>query len=184
MSRALLRFVTATTLSAGFLTAAAYAQNPGIEAYRTPPQVAAYVPLEANNAGLGTPVGPRDLVRAQAALDRGDFRHAARLLASRSPQANGPEGRYLSAVAHNGLGRYGRARTLFRDALTQAPGHVGARVGLALTDLRLGRRAEAAEGLAVLEQRRAACAGDCADAIALDRGTQMIRHFLEQAPAS
>ena len=183
MSRALLGFAIATTLSAGLAATPAHAQNPGAEAYRTQPRAAPYAPLEVNNAGLN-PVGPRDLVRARAALDRGDFRHAARLLGSRSPQANGPEGRYLSAVAQSGLGQYGRARTLFRDALTQAPGHVGARVGLALTDLRLGHRAEAAEGLSVLEQRREECAGGCADAAALDRGTQLIRHFLEQAPAA
>ena len=182
MSRALLRLITATTLSAGFLTTAAHAQVSGIEAYRTQPQPAAYAPLVSDTAVYRTGQR-RDLLRAQAALDRGDFLHAARLLDTRSPQANSPEGRYLSAVANSGLGRYARARSLFGDALAQAPGHVGARLGLALTDLRLGRRADATAQLAVLEQRQAACASNCADAVALDRATHRLRHFLEQAPA-
>lgn len=186
MSRRSLHMLVATLSSALMATAAqaqTHARAPGIEAYRTQPLAAVYAPLEANNAAeLGNRTGSRDLIRARAALDRGDFNRAARLLQTRL-YARDPDALYLSAVAQNGLGRHGRARSFFAEALVQAPDHVGARTGLALTDLRLGRRTDAVAGLSVLERRQAACAADCADAEALGRATQVIRHFLDQSPA-
>jgi tetratricopeptide (TPR) repeat protein len=89
-----------------------------------------------------------------------------------------PDARYLSAVAHAGLGEVDGARRLFAEALAIDEGHIGARVGLALTDIQLQRYDEAAASLAVIEARRAACSEACGDAAALDRAARMISHFL------
>ncbi len=175
------RFGIALASSAAFLASQATAQGSGIDSFRTHPAPAttpAYISAGSVMEQAPRSRQPRALAVARAALDRGDFARAATVLDANVLRGHNPEAPYLSAVAQGGLGKYARARSLFEEALVREPDHVGARLGLALTDIQLGRRVEAATSLAIIERRRAACGGDCQDAAALDRAVKLIRQFL------
>jgi thioredoxin-like negative regulator of GroEL len=164
------------------LGTAAVAQVSGLQAYAS-----SGPSIEGNRYGPGAtgaaPGGPRGSVvvaRAQAKIAAGDFLAAQRILQNEVRGAPNAEPLFLSAVAHSGLGELEEARRAFSEALAADAQHVGARVGLALTDIRLGRHDEAAAALADLEARRAACARMCNNVVALERGVRVIDHFLEQ----
>lgn len=162
---------------------AAVSQVPGIEAYRTnspPGQDSLYQPFMTRPLYEAPVPGGTVLARARAEIDAGNFRQAQRVLERGVRNWYSAEPRYLAAVAHSGLGDLDEARRAFAGALTVDENHVGASVGLALTDIRLGRHEEAAAALTELEARRDACAGRCNNAAVLDRGVQLIRHALEQ----
>ena len=79
------------------------------------------------------------------------------------------------------LGNYKAASAAFRSSLSLDKNHIGASVGAALTDLRLGHRPRAEEIARAIYARRASCAAACGDAVALDRASQILEHFLKQA---
>ena len=157
---------------------AAVAQVSGLSAYSAAPTVARYGP-SAFGATPGGPSGSVVVQRARARIAAGDFASAQRILANDVLGAPESEAIYLSAVARSGLGDLEGARSSFAQALALDSSHVGARVGLALTDIRLGRHDEAAASLAELEVQRSQCRRTCAEALALERGTRVVAHFLE-----
>ncbi len=171
---------------AAILGPAAVAQVPGIEAYRAtanPGGANVYRPYLPGPARSPFERADTLLERARAALDAGNFLRAKNMLERSVRNSSDPQSRYLSAVAHAGLGEMDNARRLFADALAVDENHVGARLGLALTDIQLRRFDEAAAGLAVIENQRALCEGTCRNAGELDRAARVISHFLNDPRA-
>lgn len=175
------RAALAATCAAVLIGPAAAAQAPGIEAYRATPNPASATLYRPNLPGPArSPFERADtlLERARAQLDAGNYLAAKRMLERSVRSSSNPDSRYLSAVAHAGLGETDDARRLFADALAVDGDHVGARLGLALTDIQLRRFDEAAAALAIIEDRRARCGGTCGNARELDRAARVIGHFL------
>jgi tetratricopeptide (TPR) repeat protein len=163
----------------------AVAQVPGINAYLTqqpPGQQALYAPYMERRGMEPFPFASV-LQRARAEIDAGNFQSARDVLERGVRDWSYAEPRYLAAVAHSGLGELDAAHRYFTDALAVDSSHVAARIGLALTELRLGRSDAAAASLAELEARRAACAGECSNAAALERGVLLIRQYIGQPRA-
>ncbi len=182
-TRLLLMLTAAFSLTSAATIATA--QLPGIQAYSTnlaPGSDTAYRSSPTNYVPGRFNRSASHLERARAEIDAGNFRQAKRILERRVRFGSDPRPHYLSAVAHSGLGQLDDAHRLFASALAIDGEYVGARVGLALTDIRLGRHGEAAAALALIESQRAQCAGTCAEARDLDRGARLIRHFLDEAP--
>lgn len=121
------------------------------------------------------------LDKIRTLIAEGEFQKARMALDGRRNDSRSPEGEYLLGVVSSNLGNYQAASEAFASSLTLDRSHIGSSVGLALTDLKLGRRDRAEDIARALEARRASCANDCSDAAALDRASTVLQHFLARA---
>lgn len=121
------------------------------------------------------------LDRIRTLIAQGEYQKARMALDGNRDRMRTPEGEYLLGVASANLGAYRAASEAFRSSLSLDKDHIGASLGFALTDLRLGRRDRAEAIATALDARRASCTAGCRGAAALDRASQVLRHFLKQA---
>jgi hypothetical protein len=173
----------AATLVAGVVMTAPTTVSAQISANR--PQHMA--PPPANSWSPRQPAYTVDLFRGdrlnrvRAQIARGEFEKARMALDGRRSEIRTPEGEYLLGVVSANLGNYKAASEAFRSSLLLDKAHIGASVGAALTDLRLGRRDRAEEIARMIEARRTSCAAGCGDAASLNRASQVLDYFLKQA---
>ena len=137
-----LAFLTAAGLLA--FAAPASAQTSGIEAFKVTPPPSEY--YRYHQAAPTLPPGRTDsLAVAREQIAKGQYR-AARKEIERNRQARTTsEGRYLIGIAAANLGDYGQAFNSFQASLDLNPRHVGSTLGVALLDLRAGKRDRAVE---------------------------------------
>nr|WP_314443152.1 hypothetical protein [uncultured Sphingomonas sp.] len=121
------------------------------------------------------------LDRIRTLIAKGEYQKARMALDGNRQQIKSAEGEYLLGVASANLGAYRAASEAFRSSLSLESGHIGASVGAALSELQLGRRDRAEEIARQIDERRASCNNGCSDALALDRASQVLRHFLKQS---
>jgi tetratricopeptide (TPR) repeat protein len=172
----------AATLAGGLALAtpaAVTAQTSGIDAFKvTPPPEHSFRdrrPPFASDQFRGD-----RLQRVRTLIAQGEFEKARLALDGRRSEIRTPEAEYLLGVVSANLGNYRGASEAFRSSLSLDPKHIGASVGAALTDLRFGRRDQALGIARTIEARRASCTAGCTDAPALDRASQVLRHFLAE----
>ncbi|WP_426266171.1 tetratricopeptide repeat protein [Sphingomonas sp. LHG3443-2] len=155
----------------------AAAQTSGIEV--TPPPSEYY---RYHQAVPILPPGKSDsLAVARAQLAKGEYRAARKEVETNRQARTTSEGRYLIGIAAANLGDYADASRSFQASLDLNPHHVGSTLGVALLDLRAGKRERAERALRQIETRRTRCAASCEDSAQLDRASEVLGHFLAQA---
>ena len=176
MTRLSLRLFALT--SAGLLASTtAAAQTAGIEAFKVTPPPSEY--YRYNQAAPTLPPGKTDsLAVARAQLEKGEFRAARKEVEANRRARTTSEGRYLIGVAAANLGDYADAARSFQASLDLNPNHVGSTLGVALLDLRAGKRERAEKTLRQIETRRTRCAAGCEDSAQLDRASDVLRQLL------
>lgn len=170
-----LAFLTAAGLLA--FAAPASAQTSGIEAFKVTPPPSEY--FRYHQAAPTLPPGRTDsLAVAREQIAKGQYR-AARKEIERNRQARTTsEGRYLIGIAAANLGDYGQAFNSFQASLDLNPRHVGSTLGVALLDLRAGKRDRAERIFRQIETRRTRCAAGCDEAGQLDNASEVLRNCL------
>ncbi len=156
------------------------AQTSGIEAFKVTPPPSEY--YRYHQAGPVLPPGKTDnLALAREQIAKGNYRAARKQVEGNRRARTTSEGRYLIGIAAANLGDYADASNAFQASLDLNPHHVGSTLGVALLDLRAGKRERAERALRQIETRRTRCAASCEDSAQLDRASEVLGHFLAEA---
>lgn len=121
---------------------------------------------------------PSDLGRAQEALQQGQFRRAAWLLAPLADGGFNPQVHLLAGFANLGAGDTAKAERYFQRSLRFDSRSVMARQGLGLVALARGNRAAAQAELGWIERAGASCAGKCDQARQIDSAAASLRRAI------